>query len=185
MRDVQIARHAKATGRNSPSPYLYTPILHHQRSALGGGGQSDLFTLQPTNQNSPPYRSLQYYPIRTLAPLRNPTPPYVPPQMGIGKMARPKSSSSRGKSSSSIAPRTYRTPNLAAPLYLAPPHGSHTVRNREVKEEAEAGTQTQHTTHSSAFLHDKAEVRQDKDSGCSPVLRQIHLQRLSFKPQRE
>ena len=33
---------------------------------------------QPTNQKSPPYRSLQYHPIRTLASLRNPTPPTYP-----------------------------------------------------------------------------------------------------------
>ena len=167
---MRKSRHARITGRSPASPYLYTPILHHQRSALGGGGQPDLFTLQSTNQNSSPYRSLQYHSVRNLRTptdgnRENGTDPYsttqsetyVPPQMGIGKMAHPCLFLTclwvgvmGGEPSPSIVPRLYRTPNLAVPLYLASPNGSHTVRNREGKGEAEVGTQTWHTTHSSA-----------------------------------
>ena len=86
---------------------------------MSGGGQLDLFTLQPTNQNSSPYDSLQHHSARNL---RTPTDgnrengtsqsvPYLSVGARHGRW--------EGKPYPSIAPRSYRTPNLAVPLYLA------------------------------------------------------------------
>ena len=58
----------------------FTITLCPNASSLQVSVEWWLFTLpKPTNQITPPYRSLQHHPIRTLASL----------QMGIGEMARP------------------------------------------------------------------------------------------------
>ena len=138
-------------------------------------------------------------PIRTLASLRNPTPPYVPPKMGIGKMAHPclflaclwVSVMGGGVFFQYRPSYLPHTKPRRSTLLSIPPRIAHGPKQRGKGRGRGRDTNSAYHSHQRNFftiaqlLHDKAEVRQDKDSGCSLVLQQIHLQRLSFRPQRE
>ena len=134
MRNTQ---HAGATGRRVHSHHLFIHqyfITKGQRWVVAVG--------QIFSPYSPPIRThLPTSPYSTAQ--SEPSLPYVTPQLlraptdgnreNGTSLSVPYLSAGGYHKGTSLSIPSRNTPNLAAPRYLAPPHGSHTVRSSEKK----------------------------------------------------